>query len=137
MSFREKSAWISFMSLLAVGAVWMARVSGVAGGSRGNPMIEFLALLVVLVVLEIGLHVAIAIQSPRDARTPRDERERLIDLKASRVAFYVLMAGAWASIGTLHLGASRFGVAHAVMGAILVSLLVRFATQIVLYRRDA
>ena len=40
-----------------------------------------------------SLHVAIAVRSPRDARAPKDEREVLIDLKATRTAFYVLFAG--------------------------------------------
>ena len=39
------------------------------------------------VILEIVLRVAMAIQSPRDARAPRDEREDLIDMRATRVAF--------------------------------------------------
>ena len=46
---------------------------------------------------------AVAIQSPREARTPKDERERLIDMKAARLAFPVLLVGAFAAIGALHL----------------------------------
>jgi hypothetical protein len=103
-----------------------------------SPMLWWFVMLAGLIALEIALHVAIAIQSPRDARTPKDERERLIDMKASRVAFYVLLAGAFASVGTLHVpGSSRFMVAQSVMGSIILAALVRFATQIALYRRDA
>jgi len=140
MSFREKSAWISFFCLLVVGGGWLWSVIRVEvyGGRQSHPMGVFFVQLAVLVVLEIGLHVAIAIQSPRDARTPKDERERLIDLKASRVGFYVLMVGAWASIATMHLpGSNRFMMAQAMMGSIIIAVLTRFATQIALYRRDA
>lgn len=86
----------------------------------------------------IVLEIAIAVQSPGEARTPKDERERLIDMKASRVAFYVLLVGTFASVGTLHIhGANRLDMAHCLMGSILVALLSRFGTQIVLHRRDA
>ena len=59
-------------------------------------------------------------------------------MKASRVAFYVLLAGTFASIGTLHIpGANRLVMAQFLMGSILIALLSRFGTQIALHRRDA
>jgi len=139
MSFREKSAWISFVLIFIFGAMWLRNVIRVEFfGLHQDPMKFFFVILVGLVAAEIGLHIAIAIQSPREARTPKDERERLIDLKASRIAFYVLTVGALASIGTLHLpDSNRFMMAQAMMGSIIIATLTRFAVQIALYRRDA
>ena len=140
MSFREKSAWISFGCLLIFGGSWLTHAFGfeLFPTNDFNALVWFFWMLGGLIALEIGLHVAIAIQSPRDARTPKDERERLIDMKASRVAFYVLLVGAFASVGTLHVpGSNRFMMAHALMGSIITALLARFGTQIALYRRDA
>ncbi|HEY2905866.1 MAG TPA: hypothetical protein VGJ29_08180 [Vicinamibacterales bacterium] len=139
MSFREKSAWISFCSVLLFGAIWFRSVilTEVYHARQGDPMVAFFSLVGALILTEIVLHIAIAVRDPKEARTPKDERERLIDLKAARVAFYVLMAGAWLSIGTLHLNFDRLRIADTVLGAIIVAELVKFATQIVLYRRDA
>ena len=139
MSFREKSAWISFGCLLAFTALWFAHVMRVEFFHVGNdnPMAYFFAMLGLLLASEIGLHLAIAWQSPRDARTPKDEREKLIDLRASRVAFYALLIGATASIGTLHLPVNKYAMGQCIMGSVLLALLIRFATQIALYRRDA
>ena len=141
MSFREKSACISFGCLLLFGALYAWHsVNGAFFRMRGiGPMVFVFATMAALVALEVGLHVAIAIQSPKEARTPKDEREKLIDLRASRVAFYVLLDGAFASIGLgMHLpGANRFLMADLLMGAIIATLLVRFGVQIALYRRDA
>ena len=140
MSFREKSAWISFFCLLLFGASWLMHVLGIGffHARNDNPVFWFLGMLAGLIALEIALHVAIAIQSPREARTPKDERERLIDMKASRVAFYVLLVGAFASVATLHVpGSNRFMMAQSVMGSIILAALVRFGTQIALHRRDA
>jgi hypothetical protein len=88
-----------------------------------------------LVVLKVALHVAIAIQSPREARTPKDERERLIDMKAIRLAFPVLLVGAFAAIGTLHLDVGRWVMAHVMLLGVVVAELTRFGAQIVYHRR--
>jgi hypothetical protein len=140
MSFREKSAWISFICVLIFSGLYgWHYVQVELFHAHENPVKYVFTTIAALVLLEIVLHVAIAIQSPREARTPKDEREQLIDLRASRIAFYVLFVGAMASLGLgMHLpGANRFLMAQLLMTAILTTLLVRFGTQIVLYRRDA
>jgi hypothetical protein len=139
MSFREKSAWISFLCLLVVGGFWFADLIRVKfyGVRHGNPLVYFLGLVTALVVGEIVLHLAIAVRSPHEARTPKDERERLIDLKATRIAFYVMIAGAWLSIATIHLRFSGFNVSQCVLGSIIIAELTKFGAQIALFRRDA
>jgi hypothetical protein len=88
-----------------------------------------------MVILETASHIVFVIQSPRDARTPLDERERMIALRATRPAFFVLLVGAFLSIGTMHLGASTWMLAHCVLLAIWIAELTRFGTQIYYYRR--
>src|SRR5438874_4772448 len=138
MSFREKSAWISLVTLLICGGIYFYRIVQMMTGAPGRgDVLLFLSLVSAMVLIEVVLHVALAIQSPKEARTPRDERERLIDLKATRVAFYVLIAGAFASIGTVHLRAGRWEMMQATLFAIVLAELTKFGSQIVLYRRDA
>ena len=139
MSFREKSAWISFLCILVVGGLWLADVIRVEfyGVRHGNPLVYFLGLVTALVVGEIVLHLAIALQSPHEARTPEDEREKLIDLKATRLAFYVMIAGGWLSIATIHLRFSGFDVSQCILGSIIIAELTKFGAQIALFRRDA
>ena len=97
----------------------------------------FFKLVGLFILLEIVLHGIAALRSPRDARTPEDERERLIGLKADRVAAYVLSLGALAGIFPIHLGADVRDLAHAVLLAIVVAHLAKYATAIALHRRDA
>jgi len=140
MSFREKSAWISFVCLLIFTGFWIAHFLRleIFESLGHHELTWFLGTVVALVTLEIGLHVAIAVQSPREAKTPKDERERLIDMKASRVAFYVLLIGTLLGIGTIHIpGTNRVTMVQCLMGSVLAALLTRFATQIALHRRDA
>jgi hypothetical protein len=135
MSFREKSSWISLLLIVAVfGPYFWLVGQSLTGNAHVHGGTQF-ALILLFVVLEIVLHVAIAVQSPRDARAPKDERETLIDLKATRSAFYVLFGGALLSIFTMHFRVNVWTMSQFVLFAIVVAELVKFASQIVLFRR--
>ena len=135
MSFREKSAWISVLLIVAVFGPYFWLVGrSLTGMAHVHGGTQF-ALILLFVVLEIVLHVAIAVQSPRDARAPKDERETLIDLKATRSAFYVLFGGALLSIFTMHFRVNVWMLSQFVLFSIVVAELVKFARQIVLFRR--
>ena len=74
--------------------------------------------------------------SRRETRArPKDEREDLIDLKATRTAFYVLFGGALLSIFTLHFPINIWTLSQLVLFSIVIAELVKFASQIVLFRR--
>src|SRR5690606_29101586 len=105
MSFREKSAWVSFILLLLMTAVWAWAVLQSANGQLEPRSMLHIAhdVLVAFLALQILLHAVIFLQAPRDARTPKDERERLIELKATRIAFFVLIVGALVSIWISHI----------------------------------
>ena len=135
MSFREKSAWISFVLIVLVFGPYFWLVGRqLMGGAHVHAGTQF-ALIALFFVLEVVVHVAIAVRSPRDARAPKDEREVLIDLKATRTAFYVLFAGALMSIFTMHFRVTVWTFSQFVLFSIVVAELVKFAWQIVLFRR--
>jgi H+/Cl- antiporter ClcA len=139
MSFREKSAWINFVLLLAFG-IYFGNVAAHLldpARSHANYLQLFVLLVVAIVVLEIITHAVIAFRSPREARTPIDERERLIELRSTRPAFYVLLVGAFLSVGTIHMGASTWVLAHCVLFAIWIAELTRYGSQLYHYRRGA
>jgi cytochrome b561 len=135
MSFREKSAWISLVLILLVfGPYFWMVARAVTGEAHVHAGTQF-ALIGLFFVLEIVLHVAIAIQSPRDARAPKDEREDVIDLKATRTAFYVLLVGALLSIFTMHFRVNVWIMSQCVLFSVVVAELVKFASQIAYFRR--
>jgi cytochrome b561 len=141
MSFREKSAWISLVSLVLVFGAYFPYIGMVLTETRYRFAL-FLVMVGVFIIAEVVLHLVIATQSPRDARTPKDEREQLIELKATRTAFYVLLVSAFGSIGTVHLRLRNQNdhlwlMMQAILFSIVCAEAVKFARQIVLYRRDA
>ncbi len=137
MSFREKSAWISFMSILLIFGAYFRNVSQV---SDGEVSVETgfriqVALLALFVAVELVGHLAIALQAPTEARAPGDERERLIEMKATRVAFPVLVIGALACVGMMHTTRSVWAIGQHVLLAVVVAELVKFGGQILYFRR--
>lgn len=68
-------------------------------------------------------------------KTPRDEREQLINLKAVRAAAYVYVGGSFLAVSTLHLGANRITIGYGVLLAFVIAEVVNYATRIVYHRR--
>ena len=101
------------------------------------------ALLAALIGFGLGLAVVLSVlwiwakKADGAGHGMVDERERLIDMRATRVAFYVLLVGAMASVGMVHLTSRAWVVQQVVLVAIVLAELVRFGGQILLFRRDA
>ena len=84
---------------------------------------------------EVVGHLVVAIRAPRDARTPKDERERLIDLRAMRTAAIVYVVGSFLAVLTLHAGASGITIANGVLLAFVIAEIVNYSARIVYHRR--
>jgi hypothetical protein len=137
MSFREKSAWISFLSLLVVFTpfFYYSYLSLTEQVAHREAMTVAIGLVAAFVVLEIVLHAVVAMRAPAEARSPRDEREQVIAMRATRVAFPVLVFGALGAAAMIHVSPSTWVMQQAVLFSIVVAELVKFGTEIVLYRR--
>jgi hypothetical protein len=133
MSFREKCAWISFVLLL------MLIVGFALGGHLDLDGIDglhyFLALILGFALLQVLLRVIVARQAPKDARTPKDERDQLIDLRAARVGFYALVAGVLLSMLLVHAHGNPWTGLESMVLAVLIAWAIKFACEIVYYRR--
>jgi hypothetical protein len=140
MSFREKSAWITLITLVFVSLLWSAhwpwrRPFTLAPDS--NPMVFHALVLATIsfIVIVIVAHVVVAIRAPREASAPADERERLIALKATRIGAYVYAALSLSSIFLIHLGANQIGVAYFVLISFVIAEMVNCIARIVYHRR--
>ena len=138
MSFREKSAWITVITLLVVSVLFVLHMPPPWSLAPKPNLFMFhvlLLLVVSFVVIEIIAHVVVALRAPRDARAPRDERDRLIALKARSLAYYVFAVLALASVFLVHARANEFGIAFCVLASFVVSQAVNYIARIVYYRR--
>ena len=93
MSFREKTAWISMLSMLGIYGVYFWRVIHAGPHAAGFHFGSLLVTIIALVFVQVVLTIAVAIFTPREAQAPRDEREKLIELRAMRIAYSGLATG--------------------------------------------
>ena len=87
------------------------------------------------IILEMIAHVVLYLRNPGDARTPKDERERLIELKALRSAAYVYVVGSFVAVATLHLGAGVTAIGYGVLLALVLAEVVNCIMRIYYCRR--
>jgi hypothetical protein len=137
MSFREKSAWISLASLAGIYAVYFWSIFHSGAGTRGSHYVGLLETVVALAVVQTALMIAVSIFAPKEARTPRDEREKLIDLKATRFAYFVLAGSVACACFFQGFPRPIIFDANAFLFILVVAEILRSGCQIVQYRRGA
>ena len=137
MSFREKAAWITLVSVLLCFGVYFGTVfsGGLHGDGRANGWL-FVACVGAFVVLQIGLTLAAMWTTPKDGRSPRDEREQLIKARSHTLGYYVLVVLVLGLGIPLHLGhvAAHELMLYAFLDVVITGLVVATA-QIVMFRR--
>lgn len=132
MSFREKSAWITFVTVLLVAIAYLGGWQIGALGPR-NALGFFIGCIVALILLQVTLHIAAALTTPPHARGPKDERELNIQLKSFRVGYYVLVAGVLLMIFSGHMTSHVHQLMFNALLALVISTLSISLTQIVLF----
>jgi hypothetical protein len=137
MPFREKSAWISLLSMSGIYGVyfWSVIHSGPQPGRlRFGALLET---IIALVIVQIGLTIAAAIVTPKEAKAPRDERDKLIDLKATRIAYAGLGAGVALACFFGAFDPPIVLSTNALLFVFVAAEVLRSSCQIIQYRRSA
>lgn len=143
MAYREKAAWIGFVTWLIGWTVYfivLARTLA-AGGSQGD-----LSSLSIICVSSGVLWVAwLQRRVSKRELEEADERERLVEIRSSEIAFRAVLilvgVAAFAALACdnalkgVSLSEPGYSIFHALLLLVVLSGLVRFAAQIVLFRR--
>lgn len=142
MSFEEKSAWGSLLGLTLVGGWYFPKAILIANTSPSSaPLIAISVIWIIAMVVILAVyHGVIAIWG-----YDTDERDRLIELKAERVAAHVLSVTLLGIVGHVMFNLMRPDVEGIQPLAIVVWVLlamafaeaVKYIAQIVYYRVDA
>lgn len=139
MSFREKSAWITLITLVAISLLWVSHLPWqrftLAPAPSPSVFHALVLATITFVVIVVVAHIVVAARAPREANARADEREQLIGLKATRLAAYVYAALSLSSISLVHLGANQFGLAYFVLASFVLAEIVNYAARILYYRR--
>ena len=139
MSFREKRAWVTLITLIFIlGLFWLhIPPTRMLAPPPSMWVLHVLMLMIAtFVVIQIVAGIVMRIRSPLDAKAPKDEREQLIELKSRAIAWYVFVI---LSIGgmfvTLHAGANETGLYFVVLFSFVVAEIVNYSMRIYYYRR--
>lgn len=134
-SFEEKSVWIQLVStLLMLGGYFVFAGSLLADGVVALPAYAalFTVAVVLLVVLLVVGHVVAAIASRPEGR---DERDRLIEWRASSNAGWILATGVLSAVVLMVFRVEPVYVAHLLLLSLFLSQTLCFVLQIRYYRR--
>jgi hypothetical protein len=138
MSFREKSAWITLVTVLACFGVYFGSILTGRVNGRGIESLHLLLLCVTgLVVLQVALNLIAAMTTPKDGRAPRDEREALIQSRSHAIGYHVLMVLVLALFIPLHVGHPAPDLMNFALLDVVIAALAVAVAQIVMFRRGA
>jgi len=139
VSFEEKSTWVSLAIITFIFAGYFSQVyQGLVNDTldKGAVLGLFIGAVVSIIVLEIALHIVIAVLNVKDADQPSDERDRLFSIRAGNISGWVL------GIGVLIIASQTFmqeldslWVANLLLFAVFISQVVSYVLQIFYYRR--
>lgn len=137
MSFQEKSAWLMLVALLLCSLLYSFQITSMTSslGELPRPTIPAVVnYTIILVLVAIVGHIAIAISAPKEANASIDERESQIFDRAANLASHVYATGAVLSLAlylTLYDGNVFF---YAVLGSLVAGQLSAYASRIYFYR---
>ena len=135
MAFREKSAWISVITMLAVYGYYFSKVLG--GMGESDLLGLFVGCVVVIVVVQIVLNIVAAIISGEDAKAPvRRAREAFRAEGHAQRPFRGLVRDRGGDRRD-PAGPGHMALANGLFFTLIVADLTKATTQIVYYRRDA
>lgn len=140
ISYREKSIWVSLLSTLFIFGYYFYSAFSILRTPYANMhmfalMGLFIGVMVWMIIVQIVLHIILAIVNRAEAEKDEDERDKLIDLKATKVSYYLLILGVWVTIFSLFVLQSPAWTATILLFISILAELVGFAVQLFYYRR--
>lgn len=137
MSFREKTAWISLLSMSGIYGFYFWSVGHARPQAGGFRFGGLLGTIVALVAVQVALTAAAAIFAPKEAQAPRDERDKLIELRATRTSYAGLATGVAVACFFGAFDPPIVFNTNALLFILVTAEIMRSACQIIQYRRGA
>lgn len=139
LSFRERVIWLFLVvNLVVYGNYFVDLVGKLRQGQTGyEHLLEpLLYVLIFAAVVEVAVRVILAVGSGKeDISAPEDERDQLIDLKATKNAYFILCFGMFTAGGNLLIGYEPLIVVNLLLLFVVLSELTKYGTELFYYRR--
>lgn len=138
MSFHEKSIWITLIVTLAVFGFYFAQAITVFTNPElpdENLIGLFIVVVVFVIILQIILQSILAIIHRKEAEKDGDERDKLIELKATQTSYFVLVFGIWTTCISILAIHSPLIIANMILFFFIAAETIGYIKQIYHYRR--
>ncbi len=135
---REKVAWLSLLAMAVAFVpyfIWMTIDPPAAAMPDFGTMRLFAGAVVVQVVILVIGHAWLRWRSPDDARAAADERDRAIEFRSRRAAYYVLISGVVLVGCVMPFTSGGWRLINASIAAIVLAEVVHYSLTVWGYRR--
>lgn len=142
LSFQEKSVWFQLITVAAFSALYFNRVANSGYTSMAEVAWYVGGLVVWIIVANIIFYAVIAGQ---DKSEDEDERDQLINNRATALSSWILDVSVWIAIGHIIIGDAlgdasgpwhtSFVTANILLFGAVTSEMVRYVLQLRFYRR--
>lgn len=140
MAFREKRAWVSLVAWIVPFTAYFALVPAAPAEASGEILrrLGWFAAATLSYGMLLGIGIAlIAAHTPRNERGKPDERDRVIELRATSWAYGVMLTG-MIVVGIVYpFEQSGWAITNAALFTIVAAEVVREIVTVIAYRRGA
>jgi hypothetical protein len=141
MPYREKTAWLSLIAMAVSFGPYFVIVAKGSHRAEALPDLRQLGLFAVAAIVQmliLGLgRLLLRRGSPQEARTPPDERDRVIMRLSISSAYYVLIAGMILVGCVMPFNSSGWTIINAALVMIVAAEVVHYGVVVLSYRRQA
>ena len=144
-SYKEKSVLISLLAVAGIyGAYFIEVLGGEVEPTLATMLTRMIGIVVALIIVHVAYHIVISLDDVDEAE---DERDKAVSRRASVFGYNVLfiavlivigrmlILGAWAEGGETAVAPSLFEIANLLLGGLVASEVVYYASQLFFYRR--
>lgn len=138
LSYREKIIWASLISTVLLFGYYFIQAFKVFT----NPDVEnislislFLGVVIFITVIQVAFIITITIFERKDAKVDGDERDKLIEAKATKISHFILSAGAWITAFGILITSSAFMLINVLIFFLIIAEIVGFSMQLIYHRR--
>lgn len=138
MAFREKTAWLTLVTMVVAYTLYFTMI-GLAGRT-GEPHLfdiiwTFGPIAAAQGLVVIAGSIFIAFQSRGEARAPADERDRAIARRGANIAYYVLLVGMILVGVVMPFTETPYKIVNTALLTVVLAEAARYIIVLVSYRR--
>lgn len=138
MSYQEKSILTSLILTVIIFGFYFVKVFGTISPTDSglvNGIVLFVGAVLYIVLLEIILRIILPIFHKNEPRSISDERDKIIQLKATRVSYIILVFGMFFATISLFLSLAPLLIANIVLLFFIIAELTGYSIQLFYYRK--